>query len=265
MPLLNLESASETLLEGHDYSPTDLSPDGLRVWLLRVTNEAGVTPTQLAKLAKIAPSTVNKFLQRQGGASNLGARTIQKLTDALLVIHFDRKNEARIIQREEAGIVAAYVKLLATIRLGVIRENHLWPAPNHLMLSVPVPPNSARGLIGFAVADDEAGDIYPYGTVVVCSPHAVTGVESGQRFVVSRSNGRGETEIMLRQSVISPNADIWLTSLARKDRRTPDIYMGKLDETKLSENRDEGAYSIEYQVISSIRPEANLFDRVFFA
>ena len=71
--------ASEKYMTG----PTDLSSNGIRAWLLAKCESLDLTPTSLAKEAKVDPSTINRFIYHENVRHRLSTRTIQKVREAV--------------------------------------------------------------------------------------------------------------------------------------------------------------------------------------
>jgi hypothetical protein len=61
--------------------PRDHSPESLRKWIWGLCRQFDISPTTLAKRAKLVPSTINRFLNGTSPAKNLSADTIQKIFD----------------------------------------------------------------------------------------------------------------------------------------------------------------------------------------
>lgn len=73
----DLDQAAENALTIE--APRDLSPAGIKAWISKVSDEVGTTPTQLARAAQLAASTVNKFLRDEDPVRSLTAGTVEKL------------------------------------------------------------------------------------------------------------------------------------------------------------------------------------------
>lgn len=261
MPLDDLEDAQNTEI-ARKLTPLSHSPAGLRSWLNHMTKALEVTPTELARKAEVAPSTLNRFIQGDDGSKNLGARTIAKLVAALIPLYREKQNLAHNFSDEPLGYAAVSVRVAASVRCGIFRTSHVWPAEEQFYVQVPLPSSRTTRLVGLVVADDEAATAYPYGTIVIAKAvDEATSLTTGQRLVVTIANELGETEIALRALVISPNQDAWLTSLSGRSG-TPDVYLGKTSE--LAPTQRVGTHKIDFVIISSIQPEANVFGDVVF-
>src|SRR5215210_1314977 len=71
------------------YSPRGHSAAEVRGWIKAVCTRLDVTPTQLARKAELAPSTLNRFLAGTGPNQNVSARTIDALVSAAAMIFWD--------------------------------------------------------------------------------------------------------------------------------------------------------------------------------
>lgn len=60
----------------------DRSQQMAREYLLEVLRQTGLTPTELARRCKLAPSTFNRFLNDKQVKHTLSSRTLQKVQDA---------------------------------------------------------------------------------------------------------------------------------------------------------------------------------------
>lgn len=61
--------------------PSSNDPEAVRQWIAAICQRTGLTPTQLAKEARLAVTTVTRFVNEKDGAqANLGGTTLSKLT-----------------------------------------------------------------------------------------------------------------------------------------------------------------------------------------
>src|SRR4051794_15645086 len=72
-------------------TPPDHTPAGLKAWISLTSRFLGVTPTEWAKEADLAASTVNRFLRENDDGGNLSASTIEALISAARRIESDPK------------------------------------------------------------------------------------------------------------------------------------------------------------------------------
>ncbi|MET4493488.1 hypothetical protein [Bradyrhizobium sp. LA7.1] len=264
MPLIDLEE--------HPFSqlgpPIDFSPDGLRLWISEACKFLNISPTELARAANLAPSTVNKFLLSAGSKKSLSARTMDGIVKSAMRIYIDKFGENRrklLEQKQPGGSQTPTILVSGTLELGAFKERLNWPVQDQFHIQVPIP-NQIYGppLVGLVVADEQGGDIFPVGTVIVAGKFdaALHDIRAGDWFVVARKDDHGAIETTLRQVLVSPGGDVWLISMSK----SPDEYLGKIGaRDEIKPNRAASRYIIEYKVLSAIVPVASEFSRVKFS
>lgn len=268
--------------------PSDPSLEGLRDWILKVTNYLRVTPTQLARAAHVAPSTVNKFVADTTASRGLTARTMEKLFQAAAEIHDQKFGKARFQSGRDsdpkldpAGYSVVHVRVATALRRDIFKVNHLWPVDEQFFVSVVVPnllrtgkgPEESllpNGLAGMVVADDHADRAFAKSTILIVAPFSIdtSNPGPGEFFVVSTSSPEG-TELTVRQFMVSPSGDMWLLSQAATTP-PPDVHLGRVDfEVKYTEKQifkivKKPPYTLEYKVICGIRPLADEYEALTF-
>ncbi len=75
-------AATEIERQTLGLNPQDLSPESLKTWLVQMAELADTSPTGLAKLANVAPSTVNRFLANDKNEKSLSSNTLAKIMTA---------------------------------------------------------------------------------------------------------------------------------------------------------------------------------------
>lgn len=262
MPLPDLETHPLDELK----PPTDFSPDALRLWISEACQLLKITPTELARAADIAPSTINKFMLSAGSNKSLSGRTMDTVVKAALRMHIDRigrRQVQAITSRNPAGAAASIVRVGASVKRGAFAESHRWDSEDLFHVSVLTPNKIQRPLLGFLMEDDQAGAALPYGTILVgakVDPESDV-AEAGDWFVVSQKDQAGQTEITVRKLAISPNGDMWLIS----EEIGPDAYLGKTradGAAALAQNKSQ--FTLEYRVLIAIRPMTSDFEGVNF-
>lgn len=258
--------------------PSDLSPPGLRAWLWRICRLVNVTPTELARTAAIAPSTVNKFLLDRDAnpKRSLSARTLAALQKAALKVYADTLGQDYYLNSESApgGFQIATVAVKSELRAFAFGLD-IWPLKRQFFIQVPIP-NSLSGLRfgGFAVTDDHAEQAFPYATILVATPFEIDRdtIEFAEFLIVERMNEEGKSELTVRRFTVSPSGDMWLTSQSRRGDRLTDVYAGKTNldwaekppkdmKFKLTPHPD---YTVRFRVISAIQPVAFDFAAIKF-
>jgi transcriptional regulator with XRE-family HTH domain len=247
--------------------PTDFSPDGLRNWIGHACKVLKITQTELSRVAGIAPSTINKFmLSRPDASKSLNGRTVDAITKAILQIQIDKIGKRQIealAAPDPKGFTVIPVRVAGSLRSGVFAESHKWAAEELFHVTIPRPNSVQRPLLGFLVEDDQSTIALPYGTIVIgAKVDPETDIaEAGDWFVVTRQNEANQTELTVRQLVVSPKGDMWLTS----EQIGPDVYLGKArpdGAAALANTKSE--YSLEYRVIVAVRPMTSDYTSVEF-
>ncbi|TGN75940.1 XRE family transcriptional regulator [Bradyrhizobium yuanmingense] len=262
MPLSDLEIHPLEELK----PPTDFSPDALRLWITEACRSLKITPTELARAAGVAPSTINKFMLSGGSNKSLSGRTMDTVVKAALRMHIDRigrRQVQAIGSKNPAGAAVSIVRVGASVKKGAFAESHRWDSEELFHVSVLMPNKIPRPLLGFLMEDDQAGAALPYGTILVgAKVEPETDVaEAGDWFLVSQKDEAGRTEITVRKLAVSPNGDMWLIS----EEIGPDAYLGKTkpDGTAtLSQNKSK--FTLEYRIIVALRPMTSDFEGVNF-
>jgi hypothetical protein len=267
--------------------PSEPTLEGLRTWILGVSEYLGVTPTEIARTAEVAPSTINKFLADTTQTKGLTAKTLQKLVRAASDIHNRKFGEAyahrpRDSHADPAGYSVVNVRVASSLRADSFKASHLWPLQQQFFTSVLIP-NVLRtgagpeeslkpgGFQGFVVADTHADRSFPRSTVVIGAPFSLEtdNPEPGQHFVVSRSDSDGKTELTIRLFMVSPSGDMWLLSRASAGQ-LPDVHLGRVDfevkyrETEKFTPAKKSDYTIEYKVICVLLPQSDAYEALEF-
>ncbi|PAY07165.1 hypothetical protein CK489_15300 [Bradyrhizobium sp. UFLA03-84] len=271
----------------HIRMPSEPSLEGLRDWILKVSTYLDITPTELARAAEVAPSTINKFIADTTQTKGMTAKTLQKLIKAASKINSDKFSEAYAGRRTEeqlsdpTGYSVVNVRVGSALRAGSYKTSHLWPVRSQFFVSILLPNAlhtgggreeslKPHGLLGMVVADQHAEGTFPHGTVVICS-RLFNHLEIGDYVVISRRDDTGNTELTIRNFVVSPKGDMWLSSRAEPvANRPPDIYAGRAPfEVKYTRHEKftlspPPEYVIEYIIISAIQPYNERFEELKF-
>src|SRR4029077_1032777 len=123
-----------------------------------------IKPTQLAKEANLAPSTLNRFMAGAGGARNLGARTIVRLLNAANEIlsksapppsreQVDTRIDPSFLEVRHSEVIE--ISVVGQLRAGVSVD---YPGDNKYNIKIPIPlGNMQRGpIVGFELTDIHA-------------------------------------------------------------------------------------------------------------
>jgi hypothetical protein len=216
-------------------APSDHSPKGLRAWISETCRYLGVSPTEFAKYASLAPSTINRFLRNLDEA-NLSARTIEALLETARKIEIEALLEtAGKIVKGVDFIDAPYltdVAVLGDLAAGSFRPYKAWTGPLY-RLRLPIRAPFHRAKMGaFEVSDDHAAPIFPKGSIVVVSPFSPTNLEplDGEYIAIFRHGdgpNKGLMEYTIRRFVVSPSGGAWLVTINSKSG-IDDVFLGDM-------------------------------------
>jgi len=213
----------------------EFNAEQVREWIKSACEELGISPTQLARNAQLAASTVNRFLRSKGQAGNLGATTIEALREAITRALTEK------VRREAAGSeirgplfgevrgveVFATLGWYSHLRNGLIESSH-----GYFSGKIVVPlPSFLRTLPvhGFEVIGDGMKDIYPTGSVVLAVPYTSlerapkTGERVITHFPLPHTHGQPRIESLAMEFVSDPQGDLWLLSRGTAQSR----HLGK--------------------------------------
>ena len=71
--------------------PSSADADVIRKWILSVCRASGITPSELAREARLAASTLNRFVhKREGTPQNLNGTSLTKLCEAAAKVLSDK-------------------------------------------------------------------------------------------------------------------------------------------------------------------------------
>lgn len=243
-------------------SPTDFSPEAIKAWIIKVSEELDITPTQLSKRAQIAPSTVNKFLaDAENQARNLNGRTISKLVVAAIELDSARKHTYRPLPPIPEEIIEAHSSVLVEIPVidaGNFQEDVDLYIFFRITIPIPTPYSDNQNLFAVQIDEGRANGVFPVGSIlVVDGPRrmARTTPIAGERVIIGeRIAGASELKLSVREMLESPSGDRWLVGLPVGESPLPDIYMGRGNFEAAPPN-----VTVLGRVIVSIRPEPSVY------
>jgi hypothetical protein len=238
--------------------PSDMSPDGVRAWIGEICRKVGTNPTNLAKKAELAPSTLNKFLAATDQNKNLTAATIKRLMTAAAGLYVDQFGN--LPPAGEVGETTFYDSLVRMV--GIVQADTFQSEPkldikSQLFLQVPIFGRRRPNHLAFLVGDDHGLPLYPKNSILVVG----TGLEqdppeSGDRLIVARQNQSGAVEMTVKRLLVSPSGDVWLTAISQAASRPPDIYLGQVNQPGLFDAAmATDRYAPQGQVMASVIPE----------
>jgi hypothetical protein len=218
------------------FPPSDPSPDGLREWISETCRYLRVTPTEFAKSARLAASTLNRFL-RQLDEATLSARTIDALLEAAKRLEKERAPDANVGDPERLAELPYLIDVptIGDVALGSFHPITRWVQKGGYRLRLPVkPPFHRMGIGAFHVKDHHAYPVFPKNSLVIATAYAgrsntdMPDPKEGDYVLVfaqSTPETKRLSELTIRRVVVSPSGDMWLTRINR-DIDLPDAYMG---------------------------------------
>jgi hypothetical protein len=236
--------------------PSEFSPDGIRMWIVQVCKSLGITPTELAREANLAASTINRFL-RSSEDETLSGRTLEAITATAIRLTIERDAAPKPLPRDTGlseEIFRTEVPFMGKAAVGHKEVGTSAFAKHHYRLVLPIPaPYHTRWAGIYEVGDNHADPVFPKGTLLVTSffvyrqkkPNAekprdgdFVGVFTDEQ---STSGKEGEflRNLTFRKLVVSPSNDVWLIPINSKYPDLKDTYLGNIAEVMLEENRSK--------------------------
>lgn len=273
----------------HTDLPTELrpaghSPEAIRRWIAAICRRLSTTPTELARRAKLAPSTVNRFLSGRGNNENVSASTIAKLTDAAnsLFDEFMEKNStleefSKNIEVESnwaGAIESSFDKTIIKVPIVGFISSEFWNVQTELKkedryeISVPIQ-NYYRNLpiIGLEMRGGTSNKKYTNTAILICVPYYALDREpvDGEFVVVNRKGAGEQVEVTVRQYIEEKFPETgedgfgknrvlgkWLVPLEGENRFHPPIDVSYSDDSSLL---------VSFLIIASFQTEHRLFRR----
>jgi hypothetical protein len=249
--------------------PIDPSAEGLRAWIWETCRYLGISPTEFAREAKLASSTINRFMRAEAGSdASLSGRTIEALLNAARSIDaYQAENEPQHPTTGERNDQLEKPYLTSVAVIGRARAEPISTtdpiiySPPLYWLKLPISREYLnKGLGAFEIVDDHALPTYPPGSIVIVSPlrskiqrHPERGIVvdlgvDDQEDIISLAVLGQDTEsgkTLYRASVkkfaISPGGDAWLL--------TPNRQAHSLKDEPVTHH-----HSLGYRIIGSYRP-----------
>ena len=235
------------------------APDEVRRWIKAWARALQVKPTELARRAGLAPSTLNRFLAGQDASKkspkNLSANTLHRLSEVMQ----DAIGEAfardtvfdRLGREHEAARDPQYevrwADVVGVVEAGRIQDSAEWLPGDRTRLAVPIP-RLYRGqpVIGLEVRGASMNQVYPHGSVIVCVTLSPIDrpPRHGMRVVVHRKSGRG-LEATVMEYRVTGGEEILYPRSDHADHQTP-IRL---------KDADRNTLDLVYVVVGSYRPE----------
>lgn len=224
------EDLSDPTGEGRDAELRSYDVHEIRRWLKVLCRLSGLTPTQLAKAAGLAPSTLNRFLNSEV-KHRLSASTLSKIEGAAAVAYEKRVKVAwgqRSLDKDKLrnfdlveyppSVMAQtenprFVRVLGHVQAGDWREAIEWAHEDQYVVGNPPFPEYAQDpKFALEVRGTSMNKIYPPGTIVLCVPfiHVDRNPVPGEKVLVQRRSPNGMVEATVKEFQIDDHGRAWL-------------------------------------------------------
>ena len=249
-----------------DLKIREFGPEGARRWIRAICDFYKIDSTNLARVAGVAPSTINRFLA-EAGQENLGGNTIKKIQVAqrklfkeLETDDYVKLRPGHVYTQQKDGTIKAIgvvteTKLAGYVQAGEFQHRLEYPIEDQLTIKAPVKQRYAElPSIGLEVRGPSMNLIYPEGTIVICTPLAAVGrwPVPGERVVVHRYAENGDCEATIKEFQMDEHGRVWLWPRSSDPNFREPISMGIPVEAYTDEET-----KITFLVIGSMRPEPN--------
>lgn len=207
-------------------------PEEIRRWIKVLCRMSGLWPTELARNAGVAPSTVNRFVYNEDAKHRPSSRTLQKLDYAAAVGFGDRVG----VTYEQPGATydeheyaeypdepleegqSAKGKYHSTVVVGRVQagdwqeafewdEDDRYPVPGIATQEMLLEPKFALEVWG-----DSMDLVYPADSVLVCVPLRFVDRNPvpGERVIVVRRDKNGLVEATVKEFQMDASGQAWL-------------------------------------------------------
>lgn len=239
--------------KGIDIQLKSTDPDVVRRWIITLCRATGLTPTQLAKEARLAVTTLTRFVNdKEGKQKNLGGNTLAKLRQAAAKLLAERGAKMPVVKASTDEWGFQTVEVIGQVLASEWRGAPEWgQAERYLM---PVPVNAFyrdKSVVGWEVKGNDVEQLYPANSIVIAVPFDELGrlPNHGDRVVVCRTH-RSTFECTIKEYRLDDEGKAWLWYRSdRPEFQTPIPY-GKHG------SKPRGV-TITHLVIGSYRPEAS--------
>lgn len=259
------EDLSDPTGEGRDHELRSFEPAEMRRWLKLMCRLSGLRPTELARAAGLAPSTVNRFLYGRP-KHRLSATTIQKIDQAAAHAYEVRvkmtmgqraiNHDSLPTDAEAAGVpeelMPQMITVVGFVQAGHWRESAEWFDDEQYYVSAPpfrewwsVP------MIGLEVRGQSMNRMYPEGTVLICANliHVDRNPVPGEKVIVQQRDRHGLVEATVKELQLDERGAAWLWPRSTDPTfQQPIRFQG--------EGKEEDDVIVSALVIASIRRES---------
>lgn len=267
IPPFSEEDLSDPTGAGQDHVLRNYEADEIRRWIKVMCRMAGMSPTQLARAASVAPSTLNRFLNNPSVKHKPSTTTLGKIEGAASLAYSDRvkitwgrKQYPPFGPSEDRHLgdikkpfdlnLLPVVDVIGAVEAGTWVEGIEWPVEDRF--TVPIiefPGFEGSPKYALEVYGDSMNEVYPPGSIIICVHpiHVDRNPLPGERVVVRQTSENGLSEFTVKEFQIDNKGQPWLWPRSTNPEHQTPI---KIDPTGEDDN-----VVITGIVIGSIRPE----------
>ena len=212
----------------------------------------GLRALPWSRAAGISPSAIYNFLN--GRAGSLSQPTLEALGRAVGRPVSEITGETRA---EVAPSSVTQVVVRGSVEVGNFHEATEWPPDGQFTIRVPVTV-SGMNTFGLAVQGADMNQLYPDGSILVCSPlKKGRRLKSGDRVIVERRASNWQTERTVREIQFDEQGHTWLWPRSdRPQHQQPAEIYWPPEFAPSERDRETREVTIVAIVIGSYQPEA---------
>lgn len=224
------EDLSDPTGAGIDHELRSYEVPEIRRWLKVMCRLAGLSPTQLAKAAGLAPSTINRFLNSDV-KHRLSASTLKKIDSAATIAYDERVKVAwgqRSLDKDnirgfelieypsnvmDQTVSPKFVRVLGHVQAGDWREAIEWPHEDQYVVgNPPFHEHRLDPKFGLEVRGTSMNRVFPPGTIVLCVPFMYVDRNPipTEKVLVQRRQPNGLIEATIKEFQIDDHGRAWL-------------------------------------------------------
>lgn len=226
--------------------PISFEQQEVRRWIKGICRDYDIKSTHLAKLAGVAPSTLNRFLNDKEHQYVLSAKTIGKVEKAVASLPDNMQLSDQLELSGERLIV------VGEVAAGVFKTALEWPVNEQFAFSLPpIPIFEGCRKFGLIVRGESMNQLYKPGTILICVKFIdlERDPQDGEKVIVERTDKHGMTEATVKEYRIQ-NGEAWLWP-----KSTAPEFQTPWRVADHNNQEEEDSLVIKSLVVWSMRPE----------
>lgn len=236
----------------------EADPEQVRRWIVNVCDTVGITTTGFARTAGVAPSTLNRFVNKQNGSPrNLSGDTIYKLqVTAKKLLSGAKEDILAKSTRYRSNTLrernTRRIEVVGHVAAGEWRNAMEWPDDERYVTSQATPQiYDGYTMIGLEIHGDSMDLKFPHGSVVTCVPFSEMSrrPKHGDFVVVLRPDAEGQVEATVKEYQLDNDGCAWLLARSTDPKYQQPIRLGHPDDEMLDDRPE-----IRYLIIGSYTP-----------